>query len=1309
MARPQVTRYVVDTEKAVKAVDKLSGTYKANAQSLGFLTKEFAVATKAGKNVTSAFTQINSAGQAVTTTINQNKQGIKNYTVTVQEATAKQLKFVETQKALIAATNQARAAFVPIVLNRQNKDELAARFGKKGNALQAAIKQDNAEQLQRKISTARGNASLDLLKGTQVQIAPISLGLTKAVEAATRLKGTMSGVGDQFDRIKNIGLATSVYRSLSLLFQGFSESIKDAAEFEKKIALIQTLAEGSGVSFDKWSTEIRKVSDELGLPIVDVATAAYEGLSAQVIQSTKDFDLLRASLKLAKLTESDSVTSLNVIAAVINGFKKSTSEAEDVGSKLFTTVDLGNVKIEELGQSMGRASALASLTGSSFEEVSSAIAVLTQTGINSAEAITLLNNVYVQLTKPSAALREKLKELNFQTGEQAVTTLGLIGTIRELGKVAKDVPNGLAGLFPDIRGLRGAQSLLNESDKFVKALDTISNSAGRVNAQFANLQKNKGDKFQSELERIKTFFTTDIGQKFLDVVVSFTDRFGGLSKVVETATKSVLGLGVAFVGVRSSMNITDKLLDFVTVNVQFNQLRKTVGATGAAFNLFGEGIINAGKALKPLAIAIGAFAAGYAAVDALIKKTRETQTSAERAGVEAARKAVAEKVELQQKANAEILKSFDKSLSEQKSKLGKFISDETGLMFEAAKAAEKAGKRISDSLGNSFDITLSVLRKNVSDTEQLYDKATNAITRIRETQDKVAVDRAEQVYTKNVRLAELERDRFIAATGDKQAAYLRYTKTVSALAEQQIAFKKQRQVEAISKNDIDLAEQLNSEIRSILSNLQDETVDAFGVTRPLFQQQQIQNRISFEADRFNKLLRDRIPQLEKEAAQQGKVAFAEKARAKNIEDLLKRTAEFGDKVVQKGAITEEFAGNPQKAIAELKALQEEAKKAISEVGGLKGQQTLTNLGVSKEELGKQFADQIGQLQKEINLAQQANSLREVTEAQKTYGEVARKALTDVNEKIKEQITLFGTSKINLLEATKALRDNFDRQTRGSVFNSEKRGLFDAFSSGLKKSVESGDTQKAIEQLTQLQKLVNSLGATEQFKTKDPFNLDNKVSASTAIDSMRSLLNTMDNVQSGKLQALQDAARVLANVDPTKLEEIEKTLSTIYSSSENFTGLGGLDESRDKLLKIIDLLEEINRLKQGVPFNPNNVPGATRGKVENRAGGGFIGTDGGFLADFMSGRFRKGTDTIPAMLSRGEFVVRQPMAEKYATLLTAINSNRAPIYRSEGTPSGSTSVGNIYVTMPAGSTPSQIRAFANAVRRGVKQGTINLGH
>lgn len=88
---------------------------------------------------------------------------------------------------------------------------------------------------------------------------------------------------------------------------------------------------------------------------------------------------------------------------------------------------------------------------------------------------------------------------------------------------------------------------------------------------------------------------------------------------------------------------------------------------------------------------------------------------------------------------------------------------------------------------------------------------------------------------------------------------------------------------------------------------------------------------------------------------------------------------------------------------------------------------------------------------------------------------------------------------------------------------------------------------------------------------------------------------------------------------------------------------------------------------------------------------------------------RGTDTIPAMLSPGEFVVNAQSSRKFFSQLQAINSGRAPIYRESGGPvtyDQSTHVGDIAITVPGGPTDAAtVRSIADKLRREIRRGTI----
>jgi hypothetical protein len=51
--------------------------------------------------------------------------------------------------------------------------------------------------------------------------------------------------------------------------------------------------------------------------------------------------------------------------------------------------------------------------------------------------------------------------------------------------------------------------------------------------------------------------------------------------------------------------------------------------------------------------------------------------------------------------------------------------------------------------------------------------------------------------------------------------------------------------------------------------------------------------------------------------------------------------------------------------------------------------------------------------------------------------------------------------------------------------------------------------------------------------------------------------------------------------------------------------------------------------------------------------------GGLIPYFLGGGFAKGTDTVPAMLTPGEYVVNKESTKSFLPLLTALNESRYP--------------------------------------------------
>jgi hypothetical protein len=118
--------------------------------------------------------------------------------------------------------------------------------------------------------------------------------------------------------------------------------------------------------------------------------------------------------------------------------------------------------------------------------------------------------------------------------------------------------------------------------------------------------------------------------------------------------------------------------------------------------------------------------------------------------------------------------------------------------------------------------------------------------------------------------------------------------------------------------------------------------------------------------------------------------------------------------------------------------------------------------------------------------------------------------------------------------------------------------------------------------------------------------------------------------------------------------------------------------------------------------------ASQAQFQAQGGGAQGLATGGLVRYYADGGFTpRGTDTIPAMLSPGEFVVNAAATRKFYAQLVAINSGRQPIYRAEG---GSTTTQNFTfgdINLVNERSKNTGRAVADQLRRELRRTTSKL--
>jgi hypothetical protein len=257
-------------------------------------------------------------------------------------ARAAQVHLAEQQKVLDALHMQAAA-------NRLDQERAAAVRGAQGQLSQAfGTKLASATPAQviaynATISQAIGLLQRGKVSGDQFSESLARVAAGKPASGLTgdlaRLESSLMRARNSFETIGKTGDGAGkrilmswqnvvkmfegqfLFHIFSQLQQGFQQGIAQAQEFSKKVALIQTISQDSGVSYGQWARGIREVSDAMGTPLVETASAGYDLLTNQVTRGAETMGVLRQAMEFGRTTNASTEDSVNLLSSAINAFQ----------------------------------------------------------------------------------------------------------------------------------------------------------------------------------------------------------------------------------------------------------------------------------------------------------------------------------------------------------------------------------------------------------------------------------------------------------------------------------------------------------------------------------------------------------------------------------------------------------------------------------------------------------------------------------------------------------------------------------------------------------------------------------------------------------------------------------------------------------------------------------------------------------------------------------------------------------------------------------------------------------------------------
>ena len=367
----------------------------------------------------------------------------------------------------------------------------------------------------------------------------------------------------QFQRTVGLGLAATGAIVEAALFSaakgaiGFEQSMRNANTIMRDS---NTGAQLSAKAFDMVSESVRDLSRTVPQSAKTLADGLYQ-IASSGFQGAEGMAVLRASATAASAGLTDTATAANAITAVLNAYGKTGFEAAHVSDVLFQTVNVGVITFEQLAHEMGDFVGLTAQAGVSIDQASSALATMTLSGINAAEAGTSLNRLMQALIQPTDELAQVMAKLGLNVESLSSQVVdpqtGLSGLANVMEKLRVESGGNVEVLlrwFSEIRAARGALALMaNEGENYRKSIAAISDPVESAQAaQRAFNEQSKSTAFQLQVARNQISASgQELTQNFLPVIAKATGFVGNLANgfgALSGATKTTAGLFIAIGG-----------------------------------------------------------------------------------------------------------------------------------------------------------------------------------------------------------------------------------------------------------------------------------------------------------------------------------------------------------------------------------------------------------------------------------------------------------------------------------------------------------------------------------------------------------------------------------------------------------------------------------------------------------------------------------------------------------------------------------------------------------------------------------------
>ena len=303
--------------------------------------------------------------------------------------------------------------------------------------------------------------------------------LGRTAEIAGKVTKKIAGVAVSLAKIGGAGVVG-----------GVGLAVKKFADLDDSVRKIQTLLPPGIDAMQEFGDVINRNAVKFGKSQAEVAESVFQAISGGIAGTSEAVETFQQTAgKAAVGGFTDMIGTTNLLLTVMDNYGVAVEDVASVSDKLFAINKIGRTDVDQLSKTLGRILPIAAGVGVSFEDVGTAVAVMTRGGVKTNEVVTSLTALLGGLKTPTDKAIKAAKDLGIEFGLDAIKDGG--GLVPFLNKIA------LAGAdnkkaVDDLFGSMNAYSVLMKTTSVegmratAEAMEEIQNSAGKTDKAFGD-------------------------------------------------------------------------------------------------------------------------------------------------------------------------------------------------------------------------------------------------------------------------------------------------------------------------------------------------------------------------------------------------------------------------------------------------------------------------------------------------------------------------------------------------------------------------------------------------------------------------------------------------------------------------------------------------------------------------------------------------------------------------------------------------------------------------------------------------------